>query len=695
MSVKGAKVFRGFRNVCALLSGALQRQVGLLTGFCLAGAVYAQYLLDHRDRLEAGPRLAAWLYALAAILFVALYGPQALEAMEAEPAERKRPLRWLLILAAAILGVLAFPRFHGNLFRPDATALWGAGLALLGLAAWLGDAHPKAEQAPGEKRFSSSGLMVSWHHLALLGIMLLGAFYRLYKIDLIPAEMGCDLPHNYNNIRLILRHEFLIFFPSFPGREALFFYLAAPFCRLFGLSHTTIKMSASLVGVFTLPILYLLGKELFNREVGLWAAFFLSISHWHIILCRVGYRASTVPPLVALVWYFLVRGLKTRRRWFYALAGLCLGLGLYTYPAFMVVPFWVVLVLLTRFLVGRGRVLLADWDSVFLLVAMAVFVYIPLARYAYEQPLSYGFRAATRITSLEQPLPKDILGTLLQTTSRALLMFNYSGDGVFIANVPFLRELGFFTAVLFVLGVAYTLWRWRWGYNLTVPASLGVMLLPTILSLAFPHEVPNAIRAIGALPAAMLLPAMALTLVRRRMAEAHPPQLAREMRVLITADGLPRLEWRWRWRRPWRELMVALLIAVLGIEAWATYSIYFREYVHHLPMDNYSISLALAQAIDDFADDGEAYIKTMPYWYDGNAVRAQLRRTDQSWHNELDALRPEAPPFVGPPGKFMVILHPQDVEALRVLQEAFPRGIALKHLDHRGEIAFLTFYGER
>jgi hypothetical protein len=43
----------------------------------------------------------------------------------------------------------------------------------------------------------------------------------------------------------------------------------------------------------------------------------------------------------------------------------------------------------------------------------------------------------------------------------------------------------------------------------------------------------------------------------------------------------------------------------------------------------------------------------------------------------------------------MVILHPQDVEALRVLQEAFPRGIALKHLDHRGEIAFLTFYGER
>ena len=686
-------------RVLAQVGGYLRAQVALLTGICLAGAIYAQYLLDKGESL----RLAALLYALAAILFVALYRhqgcstlhPQALEAEWIGSAERKRPLPWLLIVVAAVLGVLAFPRFHGNLFRPDGTLLWALGLALLGFVAWSGDPHPKAEKASGEKRCSSSGLTITWTHLALLGIMLLGAFYRLYKIDLIPAEMGCDLPHNYNNIRMILRKEFLIFFPSYPGREALFFYLAAPFCRLFGPNHTTIKMAASLIGVLTLPVVYLLGKELFNREVGLFAAFFLSISHWHIILCRVGYRASTVPPLIALVWYFLVRGLKTHRRWFYALSGFCLGLGLYTYPAFMVAPFWVVLVLLTRFLIGRGRTLLADWDNVILLVMVAIFVFIPLGRYAYEEPQTYGLRAATRITSIEQPLPKDILGTLLQTTSKALLMFNYRGDGVFVANVPFMRELGFFTAVLFVLGLAYVLWRWRREYNLTVPIVLGVMLLPTILSLAFPHEVPNAIRAIGALPAAVLLPAIALALVRRRMAAIHPSRPPREMLMVVTANGVPRWEWRWRWSWPWRGVMVALLIVVLGFETWATYPTYFRDYLSHLSAGNYSISLGLARAIDDFADDGEAYIKIMPYWYDGNAVRAQLRRADQSWHNELDALRREEPPFVGPPGKFMVLLHPQDTEALRVLQEAFPRGIALRHLDNKGEVAFLTFYGER
>jgi hypothetical protein len=30
-----------------------------------------------------------------------------------------------------------------------------------------------------------------------------------------------------------------------------------------------------------------------------------------------------------------------------------------------------------------------------------------------------------------------------------------------------------------------------------------------------------------------------------------------------------------------------------------------------------------------------------------------------------------------------------------MLQEAFPRGITLRSLDNKGEVAFFTFYGER
>jgi len=61
----------------------------------------------------------------------------------------------------------------------------------------------------------------------------------------------------------------------------------------------------------------------------------------------------------------------------------------------------------------------------------------------------------------------------------------------------------------------------------------------------------------------------------------------------------------------------------------------------------------------------------MPYWYDGNAVRAQLRRTDPNWNNELDTLDPDKPPLAGPAGRYMVIVHPDDQASLQALRQAF------------------------
>ncbi len=678
-------------HLVAGLRAYVSRQTATGIAAALACAAAAQYLLDKKQ----SPGWAAGLYAAAAILFVWLHRHQALENGRAGPPASRRPLRWIWVGIAVALGALAFPRFTGNLFWPDATALWLGGLVALGVAAWSPEAEGAKPQGEGnEAAGHCRGIVLTYPRLALLGIVLVGAFYRLYRLDLIPQEMGCDLPHNYNNIRMILRQEFLIFFPSHPGREGLFFYLAAIFCRLFGLSHLTIKMSAALIGVLTLPLLYLLGKELFNREVGLYAAFFLAVSRWHIALVRMGYRASTVPPLLILTWYFLVRGIKTQRRWFFGLAGLFLGLGLYTYNAFAVVPLFVVLVLASGFLLGRGRALLANWDSVALLVIVAIYVFIPLGRYAYEEPQRYSYRAATRLTGVEAPLPQDVLGTLAGNVAGTLLMFNVRGDGAFVTNVPFARQLGFVTAMLFVLGVAYALWRWRHGDNLTVLLALIVMLLPNFLTLAFPQEVPNAIRAVGALPAATLLPALSLGAVRKRLAALYPAGAAREFRLAVSwGEATRELSWRWPWTR--RHAWMAILVLALAAETYAVYPFYFTEYVNRLPYRNYSISLELARAIDDFADDGTAYIKVVPYWYDGNAVRAQLRRTDQSWHNEIDRLLPDQPPLAGPPGKVMIIVHPDDRAALQQLRQAFPKGIELTHLNYDHKVAFITFYGER
>lgn len=43
----------------------------------------------------------------------------------------------------------------------------------------------------------------------------------------------------------------------------------------------------------------------------------------------------------------------------------------------------------------------------------------------------------------------------------------------------------------------------------------------------------------------------------------------------------------------------------------------------------------------------------------------------------------------------MVIPQPNDEAALRTLQQTFPTGVALNHLGNDGDVAFVTFYGEK
>jgi alpha-D-ribose 1-methylphosphonate 5-triphosphate synthase subunit PhnG len=645
-----------------------------LAGACLLAALLAQWALDRRVALgvAAGVSVAAGL-AMGAV---------------ADPwprGERSAPstaLRWMPAHSAAlaslvVLGAASFHHLAGNRFHPRALMVWLPGFALLGMAAWSPEAARRAWDRV-RRCWRQGGVMVRWQHMALLGAMALAAFLRFYRLHEIPLEMGCDLPHNYDNIRQILEGEAPIFFPSHPGREGLFFYLAAPIAAVFGLSHTTIKAVSALIGVLTVPVVYAWGKELCDREVGLVAAIMLAVSHWHVTLTRVGYRAAVLPPVLALMWLFFSRALRTGSRVAYALAGLFLGLVFYTYNAAMVVPLLVVLLLVSEALAGGGRRLAAQGPGLALLAMTAAWVLIPLARYVADDPYQYTYRVATRLTDLEQPLPADLVGTLWRNACRALAMFTYEGDAVFVTNVAFLRQLGYVPAVGFALGIGCCLWRWRDGGGALL-GGLGVMLLPSMLALAFPQEVPSAVRAIGALPVAMLLAAVGLVQVRRTVAGAG-------LSSFIPSAAMHRLG---------KAALAIGAAAVVGAEARATGVAYFRDYVWQQPDHNYSISLEMARTIAAFGDAGRAYILTAPYWYDGNAVRAQLGRAPAHWDLELAELVPGQPPLDGQPGQTLVIVHPRDAAALEALRAAYAQSIVLEHTTYDGTPAFLAFYGER
>jgi hypothetical protein len=96
-------------------------------------------------------------------------------------------------------------------------------------------------------------------------------------------------------------------------------------------------------------------------------------------------------------------------------------------------------------------------------------------------------------------------------------LFGFRGDPNWLYNIPGRPQLDAVQAVLFWLGLALCLIRWRRPRYLFLFVWWLVMLLPSILA---PDPIPHSLRAIGTLPVACILSARALSglllgLVRR------------------------------------------------------------------------------------------------------------------------------------------------------------------------------------
>src|SRR4030066_331245 len=123
--------------------------------------------------------------------------------------------------------------------------------------------------------------------------------------------------------------------------------LAAGIVQLFRTGYTflSLKIGTILAGLFTLPYLYMLGKELGNKRVGLFALLFAGMAYWPNVISRVGLRFSLYPLFVAPVLYYLVRGLRTSNRNDFILAGLALGIGLHGYTPLPLLPLAILIIL--------------------------------------------------------------------------------------------------------------------------------------------------------------------------------------------------------------------------------------------------------------------------------------------------------------------------------------------------------------
>jgi 4-amino-4-deoxy-L-arabinose transferase-like glycosyltransferase len=116
-------------------------------------------------------------------------------------------------------------------------------------------------------------------------------------------------------------------------KSPVYIYLLMPFIKVLGLNAWGVRLPAALAGVAAVYLAYLIGRKLYGDKVGLWAALFLTVSPWHLMLSRPAFEAGVALALVLGGIYLM---LKDKTVW----AALPFGIALHTYhSAKLVIPF--------------------------------------------------------------------------------------------------------------------------------------------------------------------------------------------------------------------------------------------------------------------------------------------------------------------------------------------------------------------
>jgi len=312
----------------------------------------------------------------------------------------------------------------------------------------------------------------------------------------------------------------------------------------------------------------------------------------------------------------------------------------------------------------RSKVLIAF----FVLALISVVIFIPLGRYAQENPEMFNYRTITRLGSTETPLPGSIVDIFISNTWKAWIMPFWDDGNTWVHSVVDRPSLDVVAAALYFLGSIQVLIRYlrkRHWIDLFLLVSVPLFMLPSILSLAFPSENPSLNRTGGAYIPVFILAAIGL-------------------------EGFLS-----SFRRLSNKRSSAVIAGVLGVVliGWSAAN---NDYLVQTKFDNQFMNGAwntsqIGVVIRGFADStgklDSAYVIPFPYWVDTRLVGINAGYPTKDYALDRDKL----PTTLDNPLAKLFIFKPEDKDTETVLKKLYPNGNEVLHTSIYDGKDFMVF----
>jgi 4-amino-4-deoxy-L-arabinose transferase-like glycosyltransferase len=350
----------------------------------------------------------------------------------------------------------------------------------------------------------------------LIAIVLIAIIFRFAAFNQVPPGLHYDEAIDAKLAQEIHAGAWPIYFEEGWGREPLYHYLVAFTLNLISDPTSALRFVSGVLGLIQILAAYFLFRRLFGVPVALIGAAWIAVLFWTVSTSRAGLRNITLTTLATLTalafwWALSVTDYQVERAarvthhvLRFTLSGILLGLTLYTYQPSRVVP--LIYLLFVIYLFWRERALLkANWKGLALFFGVAALIAAPLLIYLTAHP-----GAETQRAFQTEPLRALFTGNfapVIETATATLKMFTAEGGGdpqilYNLTGRPIFIGLG---SLLFVMGLAISLFRFKRPAYAFMLIWLGVTLLPNLVT----APAPFFYRAIATQTPVAVMPAIA------------------------------------------------------------------------------------------------------------------------------------------------------------------------------------------